>query len=133
MSKPKWRPANPQEATSNVAAFIEFARATGLADLEPAEIAGFQAENPARFRALLARFVGLDPGSDLAALLAPYKSNPAMRARASWDGLLDSFAHYLLVEELRPDDTLAWDGAPDDPWPLGALLTGARVDFNSPG
>ena len=132
MSKPKWRPANAQEATSNVAAFIEFARAMGLADLEPAEIARFQAEKPTKFRALVASFAGLDPNSDLATVLAPYKSNPAMRVHASWDRLLDSFAHYLLVEELRPDDRMVWDGAPDDPWPLGALLTGARVDFNSP-
>ena len=131
MSKPKWRPADAREATSNAAAFIEFARATGAADLTPAEIQSFQAENPAEFRALLAAFAGLDPTADLAAQLATYKSNAAMRA--TWDGVLDSFGHYLLVEELRPDDTFIWDGAPDDPSVFGALLTGARVEFSSPG
>jgi len=129
MSKPKWRPANPQEATSNVASFIEFARATGAADLTPAEIPQFQAENPTEFRALLASVARLDRGADLAPQLARFTSNPAMRARASWDALLDSFAHYFLTAELRPDDTLHWDGAPDDPIILGALLTGARVAF----
>jgi len=133
MSKPKWRPADAAEATSNVAAFIEFARATGAADLTPAEILPFQAENPAKFRALLAAFAGLDLSADLAAQLARIPSNAAMRARASWDGLLDSFGHYLLAEELRPDDTLVWDGAGDDPTPLGAMLIGARVDISSPG
>ena len=125
MSKPRWRPASAREATSNAAAFIEFARATGAADLTPAEIQPFKAENPAEFRALLAALAGLDPTADLATQLAPYKSNAAMRA--SWDGLLESFAHYLLVEELRPDDTLIWTGAPDDPYPLGALLIGAHI------
>ena len=133
MSKPKWRPANEQEATSNAAAFIEFARASGAADLTPAEIPRFQAENPAEFRALLADLAGLDPTAALDPQLARITSNAAMRQRANWDGVLDSFAHYFLVVELRPDDFMVWDGAPDDPAALGALLTGARVEFSSPG
>ena len=133
MSKPKWRPANEQEATSNAAAFIEFARASGAADLTPVEIPRFQAENPAEFRALLADLAGLDPTAALDPQLARITSNAAMRYRANWDGVLDSFAHYFLVVELRPDDFIVWDGAPEDPAALGALLTGARVKFSSPG
>ncbi len=87
MSKPKWRPANAAEATSNVAAFIEFARATGAADLTPAEIPAFRAENPAEFRALIAAFAGLD--------------NAAMHALG--DEALDRLAHRLLIEDERPD------------------------------
>ncbi len=133
MSKPKWRPANEQEATSNAAAFIEFARAAGVADLTPAEIPQFRAENPAEFRALLADLAGLDPTTALDPQLARITSNAAMRQRANWDEVLDSFAQYFLVSELRPDDFMVWDGAPDDPAVLGALLTGARVEFSSPG
>ena len=129
MSKPKWRPATAAEATSNVAAFIEFARATGVADLTPAQIPAFQAENPAKFHALLAGFAGLDLASGLAPQLARVTSNAAMRDRASWDLVLDSFFYYLLEEELRPNDVLVWKGEPDDPAMLGAQLTGATVIF----
>jgi len=133
MSKLKWRPADEREATSNVAAFIEFARASGVAELTPAEIPWFQAENPVEFRSLLAMIAGLDPSADFDLQLARISSNAAMRVRASWEGVLDSFAHYFLVAELRPDDVFVWDGAPDDPALLGVMLTGARVEFSSPG
>ena len=133
MSKETWK-------RSFLAAYLGFCKQVDEADaiarkdrgraLDALPIDPYAAENPAEFRALLAAFAGLDPTADLATTLAPYKSNAAMRA--TWDGLLDSFAHYLLVEELRPDDTLVWTGAPDDPTLLGALLTGARVEFSSP-
>ena len=133
MSKPKWRPADEREATSNVAAFMEFARASGVAELTPGEIPRFQAENPAGFRGLLAEIAGLNPAAGLDSQLARITSNAAMRSRANWEEVLDSFAHYFLVAELRPDDIFVWDGAPDDPALLGVMLTGARVEFSSPG
>ena len=138
-----WRPETEAEATSNMAAFIEYTRATSGVCLTPAEILGFQGENPARLRALVADFVGLDldvaPGEALtphAARLQNPDGSPAsiaaMLKTAGWDGLLDSLAHYLLLAELRPDDTLDWPGAVDDPWPLGALLAGASVRLTAP-
>jgi len=143
MPKAIWRPATEAEATSNMAALIEYTRATSGLSLTPAEILGFQGENPARLRALVADFAGLNPDAPPSAALAPHAArlqNPdgssasiaAMLKTAGWDGLLDSLAHHLLVAELRPDDRLDWPGAIDDPWPLGALLAGATVRLTAP-
>ena len=138
-----WRPATEAAATSTLAAFIEHTRATASLALTPAETLGFQRKNPEQWRALLADFAGLNRAETLAAALAPHAArlqNPdgspasiaAMHKSAGWDGLLDSLGHYLLTVELRPDDTLDWPGARDDPWPLGALLAGATVRLTAP-
>ena len=126
-----------------MAAFLDYIATLHGLRLTPGETLGFQRKNPVRWRALVADFAGVNLAETPAAALAPHAARlqntdgspasiAAMLKSAGWDGLMDSLGQYLLVAELRPDDTLDWPGARDDPWPLGALLAGATVRVTAP-
>ena len=135
MSQVIWRPANEAEATSNLTAVIEFARARGGSEtLSPACISRLRAENSAEFQNLLAAFCDLHPSRPLPPDRFTRVEGPGAAARiaamlkhADWPTLLASLAAYLIDAEIRPDDQVVWTDPSDNPWPLGALAAGARL------
>ena len=155
VKKPVWRPADEAAATSNMAAFIEWRRATAAhAPGGPAEIWAWAARAPEEFADALIRFAGLDSAQDYAGALAQAMGRrgaivlldprqridaaallagevpaciAAMLKTADSAALAQQAADHLLRLELRPDQRVLWPGPPDQCWPLGALLAGGTL------
>ncbi len=100
-----WRPGGEAEATSNMAVFVEWLRATGRRPLaSPDDVRLWRQREPDACLAAVADFAGT----------------------ADRD-LLSALAEHLLTAETRPGDVLAWHGDPGDPWPRAARALGATV------
>ncbi len=152
-----WRPADEAQATSTMAAFIEWCRATAThAPGGPAAIWAWAAAAPAEFYEAIGRFAGLNADLgyagglaramgrrgaieligaetrhrfDAAALLAGEVPEciGAMLKAGNCDALARQAADHLLRLELRPDQRALWPGPLADCWPLGALLAGGTL------
>ena len=135
MSRILWRPRDEAEATSNLAALIEFFRARGGAnDVSPEIISQLRQENSGKFAILLAVFCDLDPAEPIPPDRFVRVEGPnasariaAMLKQADWPTLLASVAAHLLDAEIRPDDRVLWTDRSDNPWALGALAVGATL------
>ncbi len=101
-----WRPSSEAEATSNLAVFVEWLRATGRRPAaNPTDLRCWWAAEPAALLRAVAVFAAVD----------------------SKDGrLLAALADHLLIRDLRPGDTFDWRGDPADPCARAARLIGAR-------
>lgn len=152
-----WRPSTEHEATSTLAAFIEWLRAAGLGPITgPAAVAAWAVAAPEAFADAVARFAGLRPGLGYAGNLARamrwrggiivlgrtgrrHIGAAALRAGAvparisamlaagDWPALVAQAADHLLWLDLRPDQPLLWPGPLNDSWPLGTVLAGATL------
>lgn len=73
-----WRPAGEAEATGNIAAFIEWASATGSVPAQfrdPASLRQWLKQDPAASRQAVAAFAGLRPEAGFAGNLLRYRGN----------------------------------------------------------
>jgi hypothetical protein len=151
-----WHPTDEATAAGNLAVFVEWCRATGRQpDASPARVRHWALADPDAFYDAVGEMAGLcrergvarnllrNAGADEALVLLARSgrlawSRDQLRAdlpsglaatlqSLRWQDFLAVVADHLLAMQTRPSDRLLWTGNPDDPWPLGALLTGATV------
>ena len=129
---------------TGAAVFAEFLTATGLT-----------ADTPERRLSAIAAFAELDPAlgwagnlrrrrglrvairrggrrwtfDDIALHDTCWRDAAGPCAEGDYAALVRSVADHVLCADTRPDDTLVWRGDPADPWPFGALVVGAAIEF----
>ena len=150
---PPWKvPARTDHAAeaailTGASVFAEFLAATGRAAVTPAQIldavAAFAGLDPAlgwagNLRRRTGERVAIRRGGaawrydDIATSDAAWQAASGPCAQGSYEKLVQVTADHLLRADTRPDDTLLWRGDPEDPWPFGALIIGATLEFATP-